>query len=136
VLSPDDGALLLIHHQKLGLWLQPGGHFEPGDRSLSGAARRELREETGVEAVEELDVLFDLDVHAIPARGSVPGHLHFDVRVLLRAETWELAPSQEVRGARWVGLDELAAPDAALSDGSVWRVAAALRDGRPGAARG
>ena len=48
VVSPDD-ELLLIFHRKLGIWVQPGGHIEPGDESLLDAARREVAEEVGLD---------------------------------------------------------------------------------------
>lgn len=41
------GALLLHWHRKLGRWLPPGGHIEPHELP-DEAARREVREETGV----------------------------------------------------------------------------------------
>src|SRR5262245_2433773 len=48
VLSADARALLLIYHPKLEIWVQPGGHVEPGDTDLLAAARRELHEEVGL----------------------------------------------------------------------------------------
>lgn len=46
----DDGWRLgLVRHPLLGQLLQPGGHVEPGENAAE-AARRELVEETGVEA--------------------------------------------------------------------------------------
>ncbi|MEU8404124.1 NUDIX domain-containing protein [Nonomuraea sp. NPDC048892] len=36
----------MIHHRALDRWLLPGGHVEPDDHSLYGAALRELEEET------------------------------------------------------------------------------------------
>lgn len=27
----DDSKVLLLRHKKYGVWLQPGGHVEPGD---------------------------------------------------------------------------------------------------------
>lgn len=46
VLRPDRRILLLLHG-KLGVWLGPGGHVEPGE-SPDEAARREVAEETGL----------------------------------------------------------------------------------------
>lgn len=40
--------VLLTHHRKGGFWVQFGGHLEPADSSLAGAAERELREESGL----------------------------------------------------------------------------------------
>src|SRR4051812_38099205 len=46
ILSPDGHSVLLIHHTKLDRWLQPGGHVESVDVSLSASAAREVLEET------------------------------------------------------------------------------------------
>jgi 8-oxo-dGTP diphosphatase len=47
--DPSDGSTLLVDHVKAGLWLPPGGHVEPGEHPAR-TARRELREELGIEA--------------------------------------------------------------------------------------
>lgn len=41
------GRVLLLFHPKIGLWLPPGGHIEPGELP-DEAAVREVLEETGV----------------------------------------------------------------------------------------
>ena len=70
VLDRSCSAVLLVLHRKVGLWLQPGGHLEPGDRSLAGAALRECVEETGVDGLALLDARpVHLDAHAAP-RGA------------------------------------------------------------------
>src|SRR6185437_3817629 len=67
VARPDASAFLLVHHRKLGRWLQPGGHVDPEDDTVLTTALREVREETGLVAVvPALDGrVFDVDVHAI-----------------------------------------------------------------------
>lgn len=109
VLCPERRRLLLIRHPKLGRWLQPGGHIEPSDESLLAAARREVREETGVEPLTALEPgIFDVDVHLIPANPREGAHAHFDVRYAFVAPREELTVSSEVKAARWVELEAVA----------------------------
>jgi 8-oxo-dGTP pyrophosphatase MutT (NUDIX family) len=105
VLAPEGAELLLIHHAKLGLWLQPGGHIEPSDETVLDAARREVLEEVGIGDLELVqEGLFDVDVHRIPARRDALAHEHFDVRYLFRSSTRAFAASDEVKGAKWSAL--------------------------------
>src|SRR5512133_3138870 len=48
VVDPEGERVCLVHHKKLGRWLQPGGHadVEDGGR-MEVTALREAREETG-----------------------------------------------------------------------------------------
>ena len=103
---------LHIHHNVLGRWLCPGGHLEPGDTILLGAALREVEEETGITAVD-LVVLdphpVDIDVHLIPAspaRGE-PDHWHFDLRYAFTiADPPELTlQAEEVSGSAWLPVE-------------------------------
>ncbi len=48
VTDPTNSRMLVIHHRRLDMWLQPGGHVEPTDPTLLAAAVREVLEETGV----------------------------------------------------------------------------------------
>ncbi|MGI9586406.1 MAG: NUDIX hydrolase [Acidimicrobiia bacterium] len=112
VLSPDNRSLLLIHHAKLGRWLQPGGHFEPQDHSVEDAARREVAEETGVADLRKVgESLVRIDAHAIPKRRDEPEHIHFDLGVGFQSDTWPIGLIDEVLDARWVPFDELSAYD-------------------------
>jgi 8-oxo-dGTP pyrophosphatase MutT (NUDIX family) len=109
VVCPERRRLLLIRHPKLGRWLQPGGHIEPGDASCLAAAQREVREETGVaELVPLADGIFDVDVHQIPANPREGAHAHFDVRYAFEARALQLTVS-EVKAARWVEFEAVAA---------------------------
>jgi 8-oxo-dGTP pyrophosphatase MutT (NUDIX family) len=79
IVVDDDRRVLLHRHKRLGIWLQPGGHVDPGE-SCEDAAVREVLEETGVVAVHVLDAPVHVDVHQGPR-----GHVHLDVRWLLHA---------------------------------------------------
>lgn len=108
VVSPDRRQVLLILHGKLGRWLQPGGHVDPDDESLEATARRELREEAGLTKVALAQTHpLDIDVHAIPARGLVPAHEHFDVRFLFVAHDTAHAAASDALDAKWFDLSNL-----------------------------
>ena len=125
VASPDGTAILLVEHRRLQRWLQPGGHFEIGDPNVDAAARREVREETGVEDLDALtDRLLRVDAHAIPPRSDEPAHTHFDLALPYRSTTWSIGPIAEVLDARWVPFEDL---DSIDTDGAVRDGAAALR---------
>ena len=112
VLSPGRTHLVLIHHKKLGIWVQPGGHVEPQDPDLMSAARREVLEEVGLAELEPLSgpdgsPIFDVDIHQIPARKADPAHEHFDVRFAFVAKSQALVHSEEVADLRWVWLADV-----------------------------
>jgi 8-oxo-dGTP pyrophosphatase MutT (NUDIX family) len=49
--GPDAAQVLLVRHTYIDGWYMPGGGVDPGESALDAAAR-ELREETGFEALE------------------------------------------------------------------------------------
>ena len=81
-------GVVLHRHKRLGLWLQPGGHVEPGEWPHE-AARREAAEETGLDVRHpgSSPQLVHVDVHPGPR-----GHTHLDVRYLLEAPDDDPAP--------------------------------------------
>lgn len=106
----------LIHHRKLSLWLQPGGHVEDFDASWRAAAQREVTEETGLDRfIAQADdaKLFDVDVHPIPARPNEPAHFHYDLRFLFIADVDAtvnrklMINKEEAHDCRWFALTEL-----------------------------
>jgi 8-oxo-dGTP pyrophosphatase MutT (NUDIX family) len=137
IVSPDTQALLLILHSKLQRWLQPGGHVEPEDLDVLGSARREVVEETGLTQIElATSGLFDVDVHAIPARKDQPAHQHFDLRFLFTAQDLEVSAGSDANAARWVPIAELLShqPDSEYpTDDSVLRAVRKLPGVRYGA---
>ncbi len=125
VLNPARTHLLLIFHQKLELWLQPGGHIDPADESVVMAALREVREETGLECERDGDIgLFDIDIHGIPARADAPAHEHFDIRFLFRARTVDYLAGSDALSARWVPVGSV---ERVQSDESVLRAVRKLQ---------
>jgi len=110
IVNEDLSKVLLVLHAKLGRWLQPGGHAD-GDENVLNVALREAKEETGLHDSTILSPLvFDIDVHSIPARGDFPEHLHYDVRFLLQASEQDLLTiSDESRDLKWFPLNELRA---------------------------
>lgn len=113
VLDANRERALLIFHEKLQRWLQPGGHFEPGENDPSIAAAREVLEETLTQTVwpGPQPVLLDVDVHLIPARKNDPAHEHFDLRMLLHARSENATAGDGVTQARWVAPRDFAALD-------------------------
>jgi 8-oxo-dGTP pyrophosphatase MutT (NUDIX family) len=99
---------LLLHHAKLGRWLQPGGHAD-GDERVLEVALREAREETGLESLNVLSSdIFDIDIHVIPKRQGVLEHLHYDVRFLLEADESEpLKQNEESLDLSWIDLGSI-----------------------------
>jgi 8-oxo-dGTP pyrophosphatase MutT (NUDIX family) len=126
--------VVLAHHRKLGRWLQPGGHAD-GNADVRSVALRETREETGLRELEPAcDGIFDIDVHAIPARGNEPAHDHYDIRFAFFGNADETpVANEESHAVAWV---PLAAIETFAIDDSVRRLVAKtpalVRERQPG----
>ncbi len=112
VLSADGGSVLLTLHAKAHRWFQLGGHIEPGDVSLAGAALREATEESGLADLALDPVPVQLSEHAVPFCGPHGDVRHLDVRFLAVAPAGA-APeiSAESLALRWWPSDALPDPE-------------------------
>ncbi len=114
------GVVLLLH-RRVHIWLQPGGHIDPGEMPWD-AALRETVEETGL-AVRHAGGsprLVNVDVHAGPK-----GHTHLDLRYLFHAPDEDPNPPPgESQQVRWFEWDEALQ----LDNASLHRALVAARD--------
>jgi 8-oxo-dGTP diphosphatase len=109
VFCRNEGALLLIHHRRLGTWLPVGGEIEPGETPLE-AARRELREETGLEGRFPAGLgvdgtppgLIGYEEHLAGTKG-----LHLNFAFVADVASRELAACEEWDQSRWVRAEDL-----------------------------
>jgi 8-oxo-dGTP pyrophosphatase MutT (NUDIX family) len=92
-------GVVLHKHRRLGIWLQPGGHVDPGETPAEAAAR-ESTEETGLPVALVSEELIHVDLH----QGG-KGHTHLDLRYLCAAPDIDPTPppaeSQEVFWFSW-----------------------------------
>jgi 8-oxo-dGTP pyrophosphatase MutT (NUDIX family) len=107
-------GVVLHRHKRLGLWLQPGGHLEPGETPWE-AAWRESGEETGLQlewlggdpaGPLGMPPLAHVDVH-----DGGRGHTHLDLRYLLAVpgDDEPAPPPGESQDVRWFGWQEAVA---------------------------
>jgi 8-oxo-dGTP pyrophosphatase MutT (NUDIX family) len=111
VLSSDLERVLLTLHAKAGQWFQFGGHCEPGDQTLAGAASREAVEESGLAGLQLDPMPVQLSEHEVPFCDPRGGVHHLDVRfAAVAADAARHAVSEESLDVRWWPADALPDP--------------------------
>jgi len=109
VLNPSNDVLL-IYHNALRKWLQPGGHINGLELPID-AAKREVEEETKLTDLTpyrlDKSLVLDIDTHFIPENKSKleKGHFHHDFRHVLRTNQVVIETAvQEVSDYKWIPL--------------------------------
>jgi 8-oxo-dGTP pyrophosphatase MutT (NUDIX family) len=109
VVHPESRRVLLRWHYKHDLWLQVGGHGDPGETDPLQIALREAAEETGLaDLVPWPDpALRHVAVCYVRATATEPQHEHADLRYVLATGAPEaIAAENDKSPLRWLAVDE------------------------------
>lgn len=106
LVNKDNSKALLMHHAKLNMWVQLGGHCD-GDSDVLAVALKEAQEESGIHDIIPVSTeIFDIDIHLLPAHSKEAGTLHYDVRFLLKVFSDEQTiQNRESKELRWISKD-------------------------------
>lgn len=107
LVNADNTKALLMHHKKLNIWVQLGGHAD-GNCNVLEVAIKEACEESGLDDIQVVSKeIFDLDVHKIPANKKEQEHFHYDIRFLLKTnKEFLIQKNNESNDLRWFGKEE------------------------------
>lgn len=117
IYAEKEKKFLMLEHRDLDMFLHPGGHIDKTDKNVLFAAKREIREETGLDNLnivslsdDEL-IPFDIDTHYVEVnqRLNLPAHYHFEFRYLFKLEEIIeiIIDKSESRSFKWISLEEL-----------------------------
>ncbi len=109
---------LVLHHKDLNMLLCPGGHMDKNDDNPLVTAKREVKEETGIDDLKQFNVTnddqlvpFDIDTHVIKfnQRLNLPEHYHFDFRYIFMIDKIKNVKIdvEESSSYKWVDIEQL-----------------------------
>ncbi|MEK6952831.1 MAG: NUDIX domain-containing protein [Nanoarchaeota archaeon] len=112
----NNKKVLLVFHNKLRKYLQPGGHISIEDKNLVSAAKREILEETGLNnfqlnewcSKKQSPIL--IDTHSIPENKerSERTHYHHDFMFIFHAKnSGLLIKNNEISNFKWILIRDL-----------------------------
>lgn len=117
VFAKEEKKFLVLYHNDLKMYLYPGGHVDGNDTDPLSASIREVKEETGLtnlnqlQLVDDIMVPIDIDTHMIGynTRLNLPEHYHFDFRYLFMIDKIEdiKLDNEELSNFQWIDLNEL-----------------------------
>ena len=106
IVLQGDRVLLVkrAHPPSQGRWSVPGGVVELGE-TVRDAARRELREECGIEI--EVDRVVDVADHILPGESGRVRFHYVVIYLLARHVSGEARPGPDALEVRWATVEEL-----------------------------
>jgi 8-oxo-dGTP pyrophosphatase MutT (NUDIX family) len=109
VVHPESRRVLLRWHQRQRMWLQVGGHADPGESDPLRIALREAREETGLPDLvpwPNAAIQHAVVCSVAPGKGE-PAHEHADLRYFLATPDPAVAsPENPEAPLRWLTVNE------------------------------
>ena len=109
IVHPATRRVLLRWHDKLGRWLQVGGHADAGETDPLRIALREAAEETGLTDLAPWPdaALRHAAVCHVRASATEPQHEHADLRfIFATGDPAAVVPENERSPLRWLALDD------------------------------
>ncbi len=117
IYAKKEKMFLVLYHRDLKMFLYPGGHINSNDNTPLYAAKREIKEETGLDNLKQLNlsgnelIPIDIDTHKINynERLQLPEHFHFEFRYLFMIDKVSdiKIDIDEVSKYKWIDIKEL-----------------------------
>ena len=99
----EDGKVLLNQHGDTQFWTFCGGKVEDFEHDLIDHARREVKEEMGV----EIEILNETPFFLHTKKETPEGKIDVILVHFLAKRIGEISPGEDIRQWRWIPLEEL-----------------------------